>query len=61
MSENTVEVADTGKIGKKGYPRFAEAFGRLPPMKTVPILEDGTPDYSHPGLTPEEIAGLDGN
>ncbi|KAB2728269.1 hypothetical protein [Brucella anthropi] len=57
----TKEIVDNAKIGKKGTPRFPEAFGRLPPMKTVPVLEDGTPDYSHPGLTPEEIAGLEGN
>ncbi|WP_435655963.1 hypothetical protein [Brucella pituitosa] len=37
------------------------AYGLQPPMKWVPVSEDGTPDHNHPGLTPEEIAGFDGN
>ncbi|MCV9909983.1 hypothetical protein OIV19_20500 [Brucella sp. HL-2] len=60
MTDTTKEITDTAKVGKKGHPRFPEALGREPPKKIVPVLEDGTPDYSHPGLTPEEIEGLEG-
>lgn len=52
----TIEIVDDSKIGKKGYPMHYQALGISPPMKTVPLLDDGSPDYSHPGLTPEEIA-----
>ncbi len=58
MSELTKEVVDTSKVGRKGFPRFAEAFGRSPPMKLVPV-EDGQPVQNHPGLNPVDIYRLE--
>nr|WP_278374902.1 DUF4376 domain-containing protein [Brucella anthropi] len=55
MPETTKEVIDTAKIGKRGYPRFAEALGREQPTKTVPV-DDGQPQLSHPAMTLEEYA-----
>lgn len=55
MSELTKEVVDTSKVGRKGFPRFAEAFGRAPPMKVVPV-EGGQPVQNHPGLTLQQYA-----
>lgn len=56
-----VQVIDHARIGTRGFPVHYAAYGLQPPMKWVPVSEDGTPDHNHPGLTPEEIAGLDGN
>ncbi|MND74906.1 hypothetical protein D3C80_665130 [compost metagenome] len=50
----TKEIVDHAKIGKKGTPRFPEAHGRTPPMKTVPV-ENGDPQTNHPGLSPVDI------
>ncbi|MEJ5019323.1 DUF4376 domain-containing protein [Ochrobactrum vermis] len=55
MPESTKEVFDTAKVGKKGFPRFAEALGREPPMKIVPV-ENGEPQTNHPGMTLQEYA-----
>ena len=60
MTAATKTVVDDARLGRRGMPRFPEVFGIDLPMKTVPLLEDGTPDYSHPGLTPEEIEELEG-
>lgn len=58
MSELTKEVVDTSKVGRKGFPRFAEAFGRSSPMKLVPV-EDGQPVQNHPGLNPVDVYRLE--
>jgi hypothetical protein len=58
MSELTKEVVDTSKVGRKGFPRFAEAFGRAPPMKVVPV-EYGQPVQNHPGLNPVDVYRLE--
>ncbi|WHS33219.1 hypothetical protein QLQ09_23470 [Brucella sp. NM4] len=54
----TEKVIDSNRIGKKGYPMHYAALGLEPPMKTVPV-EDGVPQFSHPGLTPEAIEKLE--
>lgn len=46
----TMEIVDVDKVGRKGMPRHYQAFGIEPPMKTVPVNDDGSPDISHPGL-----------
>lgn len=56
MPDITKEVIDTAKVGKKGYPRFAEAIGREQPTKTVPVDDAGQPEASHPGMTLQEYA-----
>ncbi len=56
MAELTKEVTDTTKIGKRGYPRHAEAIGREHPTKIVPVDNSGQPEASHPGLTLQEYA-----
>lgn len=56
MPETIKEVVDTSKVGKKGYPRFAEAIGREPPTKIVPVDDAGHPEASHPGMTLQEYA-----
>ncbi len=58
MSELTKEVVDTSKVGRKGFPRFPEAFGRSPPMKLVP-MEDVQPVQNHPGLNPVDVYRLE--
>lgn len=56
MPDATKEVVDTAKVGKKGYPRFAEAIGREQPTKIVPVDDAGQPEASHPGMTLQEYA-----
>lgn len=52
-----IQTIDPSRIGKKGFPIHYEALGLAPPMKWVPVDDDGVPDISHPGLTGEELAG----
>lgn len=56
MAEATREVIDYSKLGKKGCPRFPEAFGRPMPTKIVPATDAGQPETSHPGMTLQEYA-----
>lgn len=55
MPEATKVVADDAAIGRKGTPRFPEAFGMERPTKIVPF-EDGQPQVEHPGMTLQEYA-----
>lgn len=55
--QNTKEIVDTARIGKKGLPMHYQAFGIQPPMKTVPV-EDGEPVIEHTPLTLDEIRTL---
>lgn len=64
----TQQVPDRNLVGKKGCPRYFEAYGVEPPMKTVPV-EDGEPVTEHPGLSileyiaakrwEKEVGGID--
>jgi Domain of unknown function (DUF4376) len=51
----TQQVIDSGKVGKKGYPRHYAALGIEPPMKIVPV-EDGVPQNDRPAMTLAEYA-----
>ncbi|WP_266019065.1 DUF4376 domain-containing protein [Brucella intermedia] len=55
MPEATKVIIDEARRGTKGFPRYAEAHGFTPPMKTVPV-EDGNPQTNHPGMTLQEYA-----
>lgn len=44
-----IEVVDTARIGKKGFPRHAAALGLEPPMKPVPKEQAAEPP---PASTP---------
>lgn len=54
MVEATKTVVDNYAIGRKGIPRFPEAYGRALPTKVVPV-ENGEPVNDHPGLDPIEV------
>lgn len=53
MAEATREVIDYSKLGKKGCPRFPEAFSRPMPTKIVPV--DDVTDPDKPGLDPVDV------
>lgn len=58
MNEATKTVIDSHALGRKGTPRFPEAYGRELPTKTVPV-EDGQPVQNHPGLNPVDVYRLE--
>lgn len=55
---DTQQVIDHNKIGKKGFPRHYQAFNLEPPMKTVPVIDD-QPQTGHTGLTVEELVMIE--
>jgi len=58
MSEVTKTVIDNYALGRKGTPRYPEAYGRELPTKIVPVDENG-PIANHPGLDPVDIYRLE--
>jgi len=58
MSEATKTVIDSQALGRKGTPRFPEAYGRELPTKVVPVDENG-PITNHPGLDPVDVYRLE--
>ncbi|WPM81174.1 hypothetical protein R5W60_05630 [Brucella pseudintermedia] len=52
----TIEVIDTDKIGKKGYPLHYEALGIAPPMKTITVPDDEVPPEHTGQVIPDEIS-----
>lgn len=53
----TEQVVDTERVGKKGTPMHYQAFDVAPPMKSVPVDNDG-PITEHPPLTLDEVRSL---
>lgn len=51
---SVASVVDGDRVGRRGMPRHYQAFGIAPPMKTVPVDNQGQPETAHPGLTAEE-------
>ncbi|MGH6774797.1 hypothetical protein [Brucella tritici] len=58
MSKATQTVIDNYALGRKGTPRFPEAYGRELPTKIVPV-ENGEPVNEHPGLDPVDVYRLE--
>jgi len=58
MNEATKTVIDSHALGRKGTPRFPEAYGRELPTKIVPV-EEGQPVNEHPGLDPVDVYCLE--
>ena len=58
MSEATKVIVDNQAIGRKGMPRYPEAYGRELPTKVVPI-DAGEPVTNHPGLNPVDVYRLE--
>ena len=58
MSEATKVIVDNQAIGRRGMPRYPQAYGRELPTKVVPV-DAGEPVTNHPGLSSVDVYRLE--
>lgn len=60
MTDTTKVIVDSRALGRKGMPRFPEAYGRELPTIVVPVI-NGETDTSHPGMSLAEQVDVERN